>query len=339
MTPHFGVNLNNREPLIAPDYTLQDLLHLSEVVEGLGFESVWVGDSLFSKPRYEAINLLSAISQRTDRVQLGTSCLVTSTRNPLYLALEWATLDHLSGGRTILGACMGNPEEGVRREFAALGLDYSKRASIFEEGLEVIKQLWSKGSVTFKGDHFDYDDVSFYSGTEMGPLQPVQPELPIWVVSNIRLTGELQPDVARKRMERSCRRIVDYGSGWLTCCRARHSNEVTEQLATLRSYADDTGANIDDLAVAYQVTMNIGDSEEASQNAIGEYISQYYPELSKSVDLGNWGPVGTPDQIIAWLKEFQEAGVTHFVCRFGDMDQFGQVERFAKDVLPAFVDA
>ncbi|MEX0945780.1 MAG: hypothetical protein WD064_00255, partial [Acidimicrobiia bacterium] len=120
------------------------------------------------------------------------------------------------------------------------------------------------------------------------------------------------------------------------CCRARHRSEVTEQLETLRKYADEMETDISDLAVAYQVTMNIGDSEEESEAAIGEYIGQYYPELSQSVDLGNWGPVGTPDQIIAWFKEFQDAGVTHFVCRFGDMDQFGQVERFARDVLPAF---
>ncbi len=122
----FGVNLNNREPLIAPDYDLPMLLDLSTVVEELGFDSVWVGDSLFSKPRWEPISLLSAISQRTSRVKLGTACMVSSTRNPLYLALEWATLDAISGGRTILGTGMGNPEEGVRREFEALGLDYSQ---------------------------------------------------------------------------------------------------------------------------------------------------------------------------------------------------------------------
>jgi Luciferase-like monooxygenase len=116
----FGVNLNNREPLITADYTLADLLDLAELAEQRGFGSVWVGDSLFSKPRYEPISLLSAISQRTSRAGLGTACLVTSTRNPLYLALEWATLDQMSGGRTVLGACMGNPEHGVRREFEAL---------------------------------------------------------------------------------------------------------------------------------------------------------------------------------------------------------------------------
>ena len=170
----FGVNLNNREPLIAPDYDLPMLLDLSTVVEELGFDSVWVGDSLFSKPRWEPISLLSAISQRTSRVKLGTACMVSSTRNPLYLALEWATLDAISGGRTILGTGMGNPEEGVRREFEALGLDYKKRAAIFDEGLEAIRQLWTKGSVTLHGEHFTYDDVSFFSGTEQGPLMPAQ---------------------------------------------------------------------------------------------------------------------------------------------------------------------
>src|SRR6267378_1926913 len=99
----FGVNLNNREPLIAPDYDVQMLLDLSELVERSGFDSVWVGDSLFSKPRYEPISLLSAISQRTSRVRLGTACMVTATRNPLYLALEWSPLDQTSGGRTVLG--------------------------------------------------------------------------------------------------------------------------------------------------------------------------------------------------------------------------------------------
>ena len=54
------MNLNNREPLIAPDYDLPMLLALSERVEELGFDSVWVGDSLFSKPRWAPIALLSA---------------------------------------------------------------------------------------------------------------------------------------------------------------------------------------------------------------------------------------------------------------------------------------
>jgi alkanesulfonate monooxygenase SsuD/methylene tetrahydromethanopterin reductase-like flavin-dependent oxidoreductase (luciferase family) len=332
----FGVNLNNREPLIAPDYDLGMLLDLSEVVEEHGFASVWVGDSLFSKPRYEPISLLAAISQRTKHVRLGTACMVTSTRNPLYLALEWATLDVISGGRTILGAGAGNPEDGVRREFEALGLPFARRSAVFEEGLAVLRRLWTEGRVDFHGTYFDYDDVSFSSGTEMAPLMPVQQPPPMWVVSNPRLTGDAPPDVMQRRLEAACRRIVRYGDGWMTCCRAQHPEELVEQLRAIEDYADREGADFSRLVIAYQVTMNIGDSEAEARTAFGDYISKYYPELSQAMDLSNWGPVGTPDDIAAWLRRFADAGVRHFICRFGAIDQFGQVERFAKEVLPLF---
>src|SRR4051812_34812165 len=140
------------------------LLDLSEVVEEAGFDSVWVGDSLFSKPRYEPISLLSAISQRTSRVRLGTSCMVSSTRNPLYLALEWATLDVISGGRTIFGTGMGNPEEGVRREFEAVGLPFERRGSIFDESPAVLRELWTNGRTSFQGRVFPHHHARLPSG-------------------------------------------------------------------------------------------------------------------------------------------------------------------------------
>ena len=332
----FGVNLNNREPLIAPDYDLQMLLDLSRAVEEAGFDSVWVGDSLFSKPRYEPISLLSAISQRTSAVKLGTACMVTSTRDPLYLALEWATLDVISGGRTILGAGMGNPEEGVRREFQALGLDYDRRGTIFEEGLAVLRQLWTEGKSDFRGRFRNYDGVEFYSGTEMAPLMPLQTPPPMWIVSNPRLTGDAPPDVMKGRLDRACRRIVEHGDGWMTCCRAQHPEELVDQLRLIEGYADEHGHDFSRFVISYQVTMNIGDSEDDARTAFGDYISKYYPELSKAMDLSNWGPVGTPEEIADWIRTFADAGVHHFVCRFGAIDQFGQVQRFAEEVLPVF---
>lgn len=334
-TIQFGVNLNNREPLIAPEYGMPELLDLAQHSEELGFESLWVGDSLFSKPRYEPIALLSAISQRTTRARLGTACLVTSPRNPLYLALEWATLDILSGGRTIFGPCAGNPEKGVRREFEALGLDFDRRFAIFEEGLDILRQLWIDGSVTHHGEVYDYEDIAFYSGTEMGPLMPIQQPPPFWIVSNPRLVTDARDEQMMRTMKRACRRILKYGEGWMTCCRAQHPEELVEQLGYLRDTAAEIGDDAGRLVISYQVTLNIGDSEAQADAAFGGYISQYYPELSRAMDLSNWGPVGTPERIIEWFRTFAEAGVDHFICRFGSLDQFGQVDRFARDILPA----
>ena len=150
-------------------------------------------------------------------------------------------LDRISDGRTILGTGAGNPEEGVRREFAALGLDFGRRAAIFEEGLAVIRQLWTEGRVSFHGEHFDYDDVAFYSGTELGPLMPVQSPPPIWVVSNPRLVGAASAATIERRIVAACRRIVRYGDGWMSCCRAEHPEELAEQLDWIRRVADDEG--------------------------------------------------------------------------------------------------
>jgi alkanesulfonate monooxygenase SsuD/methylene tetrahydromethanopterin reductase-like flavin-dependent oxidoreductase (luciferase family) len=140
----------------------------------------------------------------------------------------------------------------------------------------------------------------------------------------------------QRRLEAACRRIVRYGDGWMTCCRAQHPEELVEQLGWIERVAGEEGADFERLTISYQVTMNVGDSEAEANDAFGEYIGKYYPELSRAMDLSNWGPVGTPEQIAEWIRTFAAAGVDHFICRFGDLDQFGQVERFAREVMPLF---
>jgi alkanesulfonate monooxygenase SsuD/methylene tetrahydromethanopterin reductase-like flavin-dependent oxidoreductase (luciferase family) len=331
----FGLNLNNRAPLLNRAYRLSDLLDLAVAAEELGFDSLWAGDSLLARPRHDPLVLMSALSQRTSRVKLGTACLVVGLRDPLYLAMAWATIDHLSGGRTILGACAGNAaEEGVRREFAVQGLDWRTRIGRMEETLDALRQLWNEGRVTLDGRHLKYDDVAFSSGTEVTPLGPLRPP-PIWIVSNPRIGGA-DPDATRANVDRAARRIARLGDGWMTCCRASHPEEVEEQVAAIHRAAADVGRDPAEYTVAYQVTLAVGDSPAAARDDFAAYIAAYYPEFGRQVDLSDWGPVGTPDEVTAWLRRFADAGVHHFICRFGSPDQPGQVARFAAEVLPAF---
>jgi alkanesulfonate monooxygenase SsuD/methylene tetrahydromethanopterin reductase-like flavin-dependent oxidoreductase (luciferase family) len=137
-------------------------------------------------------------------------------------------------------------------------------------------------------------------------------------------------------MERAADRIIRFGDGWMTCCRAEHPEELTEQIGYLEDAAERHDRDFSDYTVSYQVTMNIGDTKEEAQASFSDYISKYYPELSQMMDLSNWGPVGTPEDIAAWIREFARLGVDHFICRFGAIDQFAQVERFASEVLPQF---
>lgn len=323
---HIGVNLNNREALIAPNYGIPVLLDLGARAEQLGFDSLWVGDSLLSKPRYEPLVLLGALSQRTTAVRLGTACLVTTLRNPVQLAHAWATLDVLSGGRMVMGACSGNVvEDAVKKEFAVLGLDHRKRMGIFEEGLRIVRSLMTDGRVTFEGEHFILDDVAFYTGMEPEPLLPVQRPPPIWVVANPSIGAAVE-----KRSSRAAQRVAEYGDGWMTCCRASHPEEVENflsELAELRS--------LDGFEVAYQVTMSIGATKEDALAEQRGYIDAYYPGFNDAVALADWGPAGNADEIAAWIRRFADAGVTTFICRFASLDQPGQFQRFADDVLPA----
>ena len=74
----------------------------------------------------------------------------------------------------------------MRREFEAVGLPYKDRATIFEEILQIVLELWTEKKTSFKGKYFEYDEVQFSSGTEMEPLAPLQQPPPRWIVSNPR---------------------------------------------------------------------------------------------------------------------------------------------------------
>src|SRR3978361_2340796 len=103
----FGVRFANRAVLFGMAPRL--LLETAEEADRSGlFHSVWVGDNFLSKPRLEAIVLLSAVAARTTRVRLGPVCLASfPLRHPMVFALQWASLDVLSEGRTTLAVCNG----------------------------------------------------------------------------------------------------------------------------------------------------------------------------------------------------------------------------------------
>jgi alkanesulfonate monooxygenase SsuD/methylene tetrahydromethanopterin reductase-like flavin-dependent oxidoreductase (luciferase family) len=332
----FGVSLNNRGPLLSREQTLDGLFELAEAAEAEGFDSAWVGDGLLHEPRHDPLALLSALSQRTSQLRLGTACLRVSIRDPLTLAMAWSTIDQLSGGRTILGACAGNAmDPGVRREFAVQGLDPRDRVPRMEEALQVLRQLWTTGRVDFAGRHFTYEDVAFESGTELEPLRTLQRPPPIWIASNPHLGGPSDPDAARAAIERAAARIVALGDGWLTCCRATHPEEVEGGVQAIRAAAAAAGREAGEIAVGYSTTVVLADSPDEARASFAKFIAAYYPTFGSKVDLGDWGPVGTPDDVAGWVRRFADAGVTHFIVRFGSMDPVGDLRRFARDVVPA----
>src|SRR5919198_564430 len=139
--PSFGLTLPNRG-VVTGATTVPEMLGLAAKADTSGvWDSVWVGDSIFAKPRLDALTLMAAIAARTERVKIGPACMAsTPLRDARLLAYQWCSLDHLSGGRTIFVACQGGPRADAGRfheEFAAFGIEPRSRMKRMEEAIEI----------------------------------------------------------------------------------------------------------------------------------------------------------------------------------------------------------
>lgn len=160
----------------------QFLLRLTVEADKAGWDGVFLWDHLFFPwvtPVAEPWTVLAATSSITERVRLGTNVTPIPRRMPQNLAKQLSTLDHLSGGRVVLGAGLGGTGEGgdAGPEFSGFGLpsDYVTLGEMTDEALEVITALWSGEQVNYSGRHYTVKEVTFQST----PLQ--RPRIPIWV--------------------------------------------------------------------------------------------------------------------------------------------------------------
>src|SRR5262249_19029039 len=139
--------------------------------EALGFESAWTGEQVIgSMPHLGPIEMMSYAAACTERIRIGCIAFVSSLHNPLQLAKSMATLDQLSRGRLEIGLATG----GRTRMFSAFGVDAETFVSRFNEGLQLMKTLWTEPRVTFEGRFWQLHGAAM----EPKPFQKLHP--PIW---------------------------------------------------------------------------------------------------------------------------------------------------------------
>ncbi|MBV8085387.1 MAG: TIGR03619 family F420-dependent LLM class oxidoreductase [Chloroflexi bacterium] len=210
----FGVIL----PSYLPSATVEGLRETVLRAEQLGYDSAWTTDHVML-PRalermpyhsiFEAVSSLGWVAALTSRIKLGISVVVLPQRHPVLLAKELATLDVLSGGRMILGVGGGWCEP----EFQFLNAEFHQRGRIYDEQIQVLRQLWTEPEMPFSGKYFNFADQSFAPG----PAQAGG--IPIWVGGS---------------SDAALRRAARHSDGW-------HGNlapieTFKERLAKLQSY-------------------------------------------------------------------------------------------------------
>lgn len=189
---------------VRPDFLMPTARRMDE----LGYDSLWLGEHLVfptnieskypydtslgpplpSTPLFDPLITLGYIAAQTTRLQLATGVYVLPLRHPMLTARNVATLDALSGGRTILAVGAG----WLKEEFEAVGMPFEHRGSRMEECIDVMRKLWSEKTASHEGRFYRFGEVGFEP-------KPARNPVPI-------LIGGESPAALR--------RAAKYGDGW-----------------------------------------------------------------------------------------------------------------------------
>ena len=323
--PRYGLSLPNRGVLFGAT-SVDELLAVSEQADASGvIDSIWVGDSLFAKPRLESLVLLSAIAARTRRVRLGTCCLSTfPLRDPLFLAAQWAALDHVSSGRMILGACVGGslPRERAEAEFEPFRVKLADRGPRLEEGIAILRKLWTEDRVSHQGRFYEYRDLTL----EPKPIQKPCP--PIWIATNPK------PELTPPRIaDRALRRVGLMGDGWMTD--NTPAARFKERWELIRAIAREANRSTDSMESALHLMVNINDDRAAAFEEAVKFLHTYYSPAMSREYIEGWLAYGPPADVVEKIRAYVDAGCTTPIVRFASWDQKGQLARALADVMPA----
>ena len=322
----FGITIPQRASLFGVG-TVRELLDLAPLAEQSGFfDTVWVGDSLTSKARPEAIACLGVLAGTTSDLRLGVGCLASfPVRDPALFAYQWASLDAVSNGRTLLAVCNGLQKRDGASETEGQhfgGVPDKQRVARLEEYLDLVRQLWTGEPVDFDGRFAHYERI------QIQPT-PVQNPCPIWISAN---------PPAGPNAERVLRRVAAKSDGLLT---SRSSpGYVAANKAMLDEYLAEAGKDPAVFPVAVYHSINVGDDREQCLSEARRFFDNYYGENMFTREVAEaMCAVGTVDQCVEDLRALRDEGATHIALRLASWRQREQLDLLVEKVLPAFLAA
>jgi alkanesulfonate monooxygenase SsuD/methylene tetrahydromethanopterin reductase-like flavin-dependent oxidoreductase (luciferase family) len=298
MPSRIGYLLPTRERIMEGQPAAAPLLELAAHAEGLGFDSIWIGDSLMARPRHEPMTMLAAVAARLPRVEIGTAVLLPALRNPVLLAHQVATLDRIAEGRLILGVGIAADVANIRAEFAAAGVPFEKRVGRMLEGLRLARALWS-------GEPVDWDGRWKVERGVIGPTPHRPGGPPIWIGGSLPAS-----------LERAGRHF----DGWLPI--APDAAQWARQWSDVKAIARAAGRDPAALTGSMYLTISLDDDADRANQRLNDYLERYYGQPAEVTRRRQAAYAGPAAGLAEWLQGYVTAGASHLVLRFaGDHQQ------------------
>jgi probable F420-dependent oxidoreductase len=275
--------------------------------ESLGFESAWtleqvLGSASLSSP----LETMAYAAACTERLRLGCVVFVTPLHQPVHLAKSVASLDQLSRGRLEIGVGTG----GRVRPFSAFEVDPDDGlVARFNEGLQLMKTLWTEPKITFGGRFWQLD------GEAMEPKPFQKPYPPLWI------GGSAPP---------ALRRAVRHGTGFFGAG-STTTVAFADQVSIVRQELDQQGRDPASYPIAKRVYIAVDDDDKMTRQRMAAGLVRIYGDQGRQLE-----PVavtGPPDACVAGLREVAEAGA-ELILLNPLFDQAEQMERLAAEVMP-----
>ena len=319
----------------AEQFGPRELVELGVLVEEHGLDSATVSDH-FQPWRHQgghapfSLAWMTAVGERTSRIQLGTSVLTPTFRyNPAVIAQAFATMGLLYPERVMLGVGTGEALNEIATGYKGQWPEFKERFARLRESVELMRALWTGERVDFEGQYYNTVGASIYDVPKAG--------IPVYVAAG-------GPVVARYAGRA--------GDGFI-CTSGKGMELYTEKLMpAVKEGAEKVGRNLDDIDRMIEIKISYDtDPDKALENTRFWAPLSLTPEQKHSITdpiemeaaadalpieqiAKRWIVAGDPDQAVEQIKPYLDAGLNHLVFHAPGHDQRRFLDLFARDLAP-----
>lgn len=290
----------------------KSVLGAGQLADRLGLDAFYIGDH--PARTTDPWPHLAALAVTTERIRLGSVVNCILYRNPVVLARLASDLDHLSGGRLMLGIGIGWDVP----EFAALGIEYPRtpvRQQMLEETVEIIEGVWGSTPSTYSGQHYQVKNARIVPSPQQQPRPPLMiagagERVTLRQVARYadacnfgpspQIGGVGTPDEARRKFD-----VL-----W------RHCQEVGREYESI-------------LRTHFTPWLMVAETEAAAKEKLRRYYPDGLTEQQRSTRIH-----GSPEQVAEYYQSLVDAGVQHFVVQSLDANDHETFQLLAEQVAP-----